>query len=89
MSKVIGPYEQKRRQYRKMLNSLSNKMHGTNVLWFESLSQKAQYALLFKYIDAKQNSKFKFKHFITKEKNSFIPSTINVRNAAINHLIQE
>lgn len=88
MSKKIGPVEQKRRMYRKMLQSLSNKMCGTNILWFNSLSQKAKYALLFKYNESKQDSKFKFKHFIDQQKPKFIATTINIRNAAIEHLIQ-
>lgn len=89
MSKTIGDLERKRRKYRKMVSSLGNKMHGPNLIWWDSLSQKAQYAFLFKYIQEKQNPKFKFKHFLSKYKPNFIPLKANSRNAAIDYLIEE
>lgn len=88
MRKNISHTEQNRRKYRKMLNSLSNKMDGSNIIWFNSLSLKAQYALLFKYNRYKNDSKFKFKHFINRERRNFIPTKTNIRNATIDQLIE-
>ena len=89
MSKQIGDLERKRRKYQKMLRSLGNKMHGSNLIWWNSLSQKAQYAVLFKIIQDRQNPKYKFKHFVDQYKPLFIPTTNNARNAVIDHLIEE
>ena len=38
--------ERKKRKHKKELKSLSNKM-GKNIIWFESLSPKKQYDVLF------------------------------------------
>jgi hypothetical protein len=89
MKKQIGDIERKRRKYKKMLKSLSNKMQGSNEIWWNSLSQKAQYAVLFRLIQAKQDPKYKFKHFICNYKPKFRPLMVNARNAAIDHLIEE
>lgn len=89
MKKRIGHLEKKRRKYRKMLRSLSNKMQGPNQIWWDSLSQKAQYSVLFDFITDKQNTHFKFKHFLQKHKPKYKPSKINARNAMIEHLIDE
>lgn len=89
MKKQIGDLERKRRKYRKMLHSLSNKMQGANQVWWDSLSQKAQYAILFRHIQEMQKSDYKFKHFIESYKPKFIPSKVNARNAVIDHLIEE
>lgn len=39
--------EKKRRQHEKELKSLRNKMSGSNIVWFDSLTKTKQYDLLF------------------------------------------
>lgn len=89
MKKKIGDLERKRRMYQKIHKSLSNKMHGQNLIWWNSLSLKAQYAVLFRYIQSKQDPQFKFKHFLSHYKPYFRPLITNARNAVIDHIIEE
>ena len=44
----ISNKEKKRRQYKKELKSLRNKM-GSNIVWFDSLPKSKQYDILFKW----------------------------------------
>ena len=89
MSKQLSNIERNRRKYKKMLNSLENKMLGSNLIWWKSLSLNAKYALLFRHIAFRQEPNYKFKYFIQKYKPLFIPKKVNYRNAIIEHLIEE
>ena len=68
----ISNNEKKRRQYKKELKSLRNKM-GSNIVWFDSLPKSKQYDILFKwksekyikkslenYLSGKSDSAYKF-----------------------------
>lgn len=48
--------EKKRRQHKKELNSLRNKM-GKYIVWFDSLSEKNQYDVLFAWKNEKHFNK--------------------------------
>lgn len=85
--KKISNLERNRRKYRKMLNSLSNKMHGNNLVWYNSLSQKAQYSLLFRMNREKLISNFKFEKFINKNKSNYVPRLDRLRDSKIEHII--
>lgn len=45
---MLSDKEKKRRQHEKELKSLRNKM-GNNIVWFDALTKKQQYDLLFRW----------------------------------------
>jgi hypothetical protein len=53
---MISNKEKKRRQHKKELNSFRNKM-GKDLAWFDSLSLKKKYDLLFKWKAEKKYNK--------------------------------
>ena len=56
---MISNKTKKRRQHEKELNSLRNRM-GSNIVWFDSLSKKDRYDILFQW------KKEKYKNKLTK-----------------------
>jgi len=77
--------ERKRRMFLKRYKSLQNKMHGENLIWWNSLDLKSQYSLLFKWISSKDD---KIKHFLYKYKKSYKPNLSNYRESLINHILK-
>lgn len=45
---MISEKEKKRRQHEKELKSFKNKL-GSNIVWFDSLSKRKQYDILFRW----------------------------------------
>lgn len=87
--KKLSDREKFRRKYLKIYNSVENKLHDSNLIWWDSLTLSARYSFIFKWIDArKAKPDIKFKHFIKDVKGKYIPSTSNRRNALIEHLIK-
>lgn len=94
MSKILSNREKNRRKLLKMHNSLESKMSGQNLIWWKSLSLKAQYSLLFSYTSYKRmfkssrpGKKLKIKHFINRYRSSYKVSKIRYREAIIEHII--
>jgi len=85
MSKKLSIREKNRRMFLKMHRSFGNKMHGENLIWWNSLSKKAQYSILFRWIPYKKF--YKFKRFIEAYKPGYKPTTVNYREAIIDHII--
>jgi hypothetical protein len=81
--KNLSIKERNRRKYRKMYNSLENRMQGDNLIWWNSLTMKAKYSLVFKWNSCTKN----FKHFIKENKPSYRASLPNRRNAIIEHFL--
>lgn len=46
---MLTDSEKKKRQHQKELKSLRNKMNGYNLIWFDSLSDKKKWDLLFEW----------------------------------------
>lgn len=46
---MMSNKEKKRRQHEKELNSLRNKLSGSLIVWFDSLSTQRKYDLLFEW----------------------------------------
>lgn len=96
--------EKRKRQYKKELNSLKNKM-GRHIVWFNSLCEKNQYDVLFAWKNQKHlnkvlyqpitTSKFKikyltnFKYFILKMRRKFKPSKSKIRESAIDLVLDK
>ena len=95
--------EKKRRQHKKELHSLRNKMVGKNLVWFDSLPERSQYDILFAW---KREKKFNnrttkiceargmyilfpinFKYFIFKMKRKYKPLVSRIREATIDLLL--
>ena len=90
MAKTLSNYERKRRMFLKMHNSISKKMNPKNIIWWNSLTIKAQYNFIFRWINFKKNNEnIKLKHFIKSYKPRYRPKISNIRNAVIDHLIDE
>lgn len=89
MSKNLCTRERKRRELFNRYKSLENKMHGPNLIWWDSLSMEAKYSLLFKWISFKHTKKDKsIKKFINLYKRTYRPTTSSYRNALIEHIIK-
>lgn len=56
---MITDKQKKNRQHKKELNSLRNKMNGSNLIWFDSLTKESQYDLLFKWKKEKYTNTLK------------------------------
>lgn len=85
-NKILSNKEKKRRMFLKMYKSLENKMHGENLIWWNSLSQKAQYSLVFRW---KKSDKNKLKHFLEIYKKFYNPIKSRYREAIIDHLLKK
>ncbi len=89
MSKNLSTRERKRRELLNKYKSLENKMHGQNLIWWNSLSREAKYSLLFKWMTFKHLSKnTKISRFINLYRRNYKPTTSNYRNALIEHIIK-
>lgn len=55
---MISNKSKKRKQHEKELNSLRNKM-GSNIVWFNSLTDRDQYDILFQWKKEKYQNKIK------------------------------
>lgn len=87
--KQLTNREKNRRKYLKIHHSLSNKMHDVNLIWWNSLTLKAQYSLVFKYITQKQSKDFKFKYFLQINKIKYKPSVNNLRKSTIDYILKD
>ena len=89
MMKHLSNREKNRRKYLKIYNSVANKLSPTNRIWWDSLTQKARYSFIFKWIQCKSDTPSKkLKHFISDIKPSYRPQLVNQRDVIIEHLIK-
>lgn len=72
----------------KMYKSLENKLHGENLIWWNSLSMKARYSLLFQWKLFSKRNNIKIKYFIKSYKKLYIPTQISYREAIIDHIMK-
>jgi hypothetical protein len=54
---MLTDLEKSKRQHRKELKSLRNKLSGPNLVWFDSLSKTLQYDFLFEWKKEKKTNK--------------------------------
>lgn len=88
MGKNLSMRERKRRELLNNHKSLSNKMHGINLIWWESLNIRAQYSILFRWMSYKKSKrKIKIKHFLKSYKGLYNPGISKYRETLINHII--
>lgn len=88
--KELTKRERRRRMYLNMHRSISNKMQGVNLIWWNSLTIKSQYSFLFKVLEQKKNvSNFKLKHFINSQKKHYRSSLVNIRDSSIDFILKE
>ena len=86
--KNLRTKERNRRKYRKMYKSIENKLSVDNLIWWNSLSMRARYSVVFKWRDYKKFYKGnKFKHFLSLYKNSYRVEISSKRNAIIDHFL--
>ena len=87
--KQLSNRERNRRKYLKIYNSLENQLSPSNKIWWDSLTIKAKYSFIFKWLKCKSDEpNKKLKHFISDTKISYRPTIANKRNAIIEHLIK-
>jgi hypothetical protein len=82
--KQISNRERNRRKYLKMYKSVENKMNGNNLIWWNSLSMRARYHLVFRWNLQKDK---KFKHFLKDYIPKYRVNILNRRNAIIEHFL--
>ncbi len=93
MSKVLSISQQRKRRFLKNLKSFENKLHGSDVLWWKSLSFAAKLTLTSKWTSYKKrflklNKKEpKIKYFLVIYRNRFRPNLSVKRNVIIDHII--
>lgn len=87
--KILSNRERNRRKLYKIYNSIENKLHDNNLLWWQSLTMKARYSFVFDWINMKRiNPKIKFKHFLKSEMYRYTPHINNKRGAVIDYLLK-
>lgn len=95
MSKVLSDTERKRRKLRNIYNSLEKRLNPNDLVWWNSLSMKAQYSLVFRWIEYKNSFKLKnkkepkIKYFIESYRTKYKPKLNMYRNSIIEHIIGE
>lgn len=88
--KQFSTRERKRRMFLKKFNSLRNKMVGKNEIWWESLSIKQRYSLVFKWDEYKKSQypkSPKLKHFLGKYKSKYKVDISTVRQLTIDKIL--
>lgn len=94
MSKILSKTERNRRKYKNIYNSLEKKLNGENLIWWNSLSLKAKYSLVFKWISYRSLFKKKYqkepkvKYFISDYKMRYRPQLSMYRQSAIDHILK-
>jgi hypothetical protein len=83
--KQLSSGEKVRRKYLKMYKSIENKMHGQNLIWWNSLSMKARYHFLFQWQFGSKDKKFK--HFLKDYIPRYHINISNRRDAIIDHFL--
>lgn len=92
--KILNQGEKKRRRLLREYKSVENKLHGENLIWWNSISMKARYHFIFRWISHKKNTTVrtglpsnKFKHFLKSHKQMYKTTIHNYRNAVIEHIL--
>lgn len=93
MIKNLSNRERNRRMLLKMYNSFANKLQGESLIWWNGLSLKAQYSLLFKWLFYKKYNKqrgksVKVSKFIKIHKKGYRPTISRYREAKIDMICQ-
>jgi hypothetical protein len=83
--KVLSNTERNRRKLKKMYISFENKLSGDDLLWWNSLSLKARYHLLFSWRNTKKS---KLKHFLNDNRKKYRVQLQNHRESVLNHLLK-
>lgn len=87
--KNLSKREKNRRKYLKMYKSVENKLHGENLIWWNSLSLKARYRFMFEWRwYRKYFPDMKFKHVLKMRIAKFVPHQQNKREALIDHFLK-
>jgi hypothetical protein len=84
--KQLTNRERNRRKYLKMYKSVENKMHGNNLIWWNSISMKARYHFVFQW-NSREDRKSKFKNFLEQYIPKYRVNLSNRRNAIIEHFL--
>jgi hypothetical protein len=82
--KQLSNRERNRRKYLNMYKSVENKMHGNNLIWWNSLTMRARYHVVFQWNLQKDK---KFKHFLKDYIPRYRVNISNRRNAIIEHFL--
>jgi hypothetical protein len=86
--KNLNTRERNRRKYLKIYQSFEKKLIGENLIWFNSLSLKSRYHLVFRWIGVKKGDpNVKVNHFLKDYKHHYKVFIHNRRNAVIDHLL--
>ena len=85
MMKNLSIKERNRRKYRKIYNSIENRLQDNDIVWWNSLTMKAKYSIVFRWQSSKN---IKFKHFLKEYKLKYKVRLENKRRALIDHFIK-
>jgi len=97
MIRVKTSREDRTKMYRKMHNSFEKRLIGLDLVWWNSLSLKAQYSVLFRWISHKRAVKAdgsrkrvpKIKHFLNSYKKNYNPTLVNYRESLIDYIVKK
>lgn len=71
-----------------MYKSIENKLSDDNLIWWNSLSMRARYSVVFRWRDYKRDYRDnKFKHFLSVYKGGYRIEISSKRNAIIDHFL--
>jgi hypothetical protein len=94
MNKVLSTTERNRRKYKNIYQSFEKKLNGENLIWWNSLTHRAKYSVIFKWIkyrvDFKNKHKKdpKVKYFILNYKMKYKPHVSMYRQSVIDHILK-
>jgi hypothetical protein len=83
--KHLSIREKRRRMFLKMYRSVENKLHGNDLIWWNSLTVKARYHFVFSWRE--YHNHYKFSHFLRSYKNRYVPSLTNKREAVLKYIL--
>lgn len=101
--KKLNEREKKRRKFLKIYKSVENKLHGENLIWWNSLTREARYHFVFRWctflyfrkktvksniINAPERE-YKFKYFLKDNKKLYNPTIANARISILDYLLNE
>ena len=86
--KELSIRQRNRRKYRNMYQSFQVKLLENDLIWFNSLSMKSRYHVIFRWYSLKKTTpNIKLKHFINDYKPRYKATILNRRNAIIEHFL--
>lgn len=85
--KQLSDREKKRRMYLNMYRSVENKLHGKDLIWWNSLTVKARYHFVFRWREYHKHYGMRFKHFLSAHRGRYVPNLTNKREVVLKYIL--